>query len=77
MAHVIHVVVPKNRFFSNISYLLKTARNCLSSSDNGKSTCYMLNSGMLLLWNHIADIFYEVKNVDFIYFQNYAQSKLN
>ena len=46
-------------FISDARHLLKTARNCLSNSGSSKFTCYMWNSGLLLLWNHIAEIFYE------------------
>ena len=46
-------------FISDVTHLLKTARNCLLNSGSGKFTRYMWNGGMFLLWNHIADIFYE------------------
>ena len=46
-------------FISDVPHLIKTARNCLSNSGSNKFTRYMWNDGMFLLWNHIADIFYE------------------
>ena len=52
-------------FVSDVPHLLKTARNCLSYSDIGKFTRYRWNSGMFLLWNHIADIFYEDQECGF------------
>ena len=55
----------KNRFLyfiSDVPHLLKTAPNCLS---NGMEVC--LYYGTILL-----TYFMKIKNVDFIYFQNYA-----
>ena len=46
-------------FISDVPHLIKTVRNCLSNSGSGKFISYMWNSGMFLLWNYIADIFYE------------------
>ena len=46
-------------FISDVPHLLKTARNCLLNSGRGKFTCYMWNGGIILLWNHIANMFYE------------------
>ena len=46
-------------FISDVPHLLKTARNCLSNSSSGKFTRCMWNDGIFLLWNHIADTFYE------------------
>ena len=46
-------------FIFDVPHLLKTARNCLSNSGSGKFTRYMWNGGIFLLWNHIANIFYE------------------
>ena len=46
-------------FTFHVPHLLKTPRNCLSSSGGGKFARYLWNSSMFLLWNHIADIFYE------------------
>ena len=54
----------ENRFFhfiSDVPHLLKTVRNCLSNSGHGKFTRHKWNGGMFLLWNHIANIFYEDK----------------
>ncbi|XP_065654860.1 uncharacterized protein LOC136081473 [Hydra vulgaris] len=46
-------------FISDPPHLIKTVRNCLSNSKNAEGTRYMWNGGMFILWNHIADIFYE------------------
>ena len=46
-------------FIPDVPHLLKTSRNCLSNSGSSKFTRYMWKSGMFLLQNHIADIFYE------------------
>ena len=46
-------------FISDVPHLLKTAQNCLLNSGSGKFACYIWNGSMFLLWNHIADIFYE------------------
>ena len=77
--HVIYLVVQKTHSFTFFwcSTFLKTAQNCLLNSGSCKCTCYWQNGEMLLLWNHIADIFYEDKNVDFLYLQNYVQRILN
>ena len=40
-------------------HVIKTARNCLSNSGSNICTRYMWNDGMYIIWNHIADIFYE------------------
>ena len=40
-------------------HLIKTARNCLPNSGSNRCTRYMWNDGMYIIWNHIADIFYE------------------
>ena len=47
------------RFIWDVPHLIKTARNCLSSSGSNRCTRYMWNDGMYIIWNHIADIFYE------------------
>ena len=46
-------------FISDTPHLIKTARNCLANSGDGRCTRYMWNGGMFLIWNHIASIFYE------------------
>ena len=46
-------------FISDVPHLIKTARNCLSNSGSNRCTRYMWNDGMYIIWNHIADIFYE------------------
>ena len=59
-------------FISDVPHLLKTARNCLSNSRvvNLHVACAMtvyFYYGTILLTH-----FMKIKNVDFIYFQNYA-----
>ena len=46
-------------FISHVPHLIKTARNCLSNSGSNRCTRYMWNDGMYIIWNYIADIFYE------------------
>ena len=46
-------------FISDVPHLVKTARNYLSNSGNNRCTRYMWNDGMYIIWNHIANIFYE------------------
>ena len=46
-------------FISDPPHLIKTARNCLSNSGAGRGTRFMWNGGMFIIWNHVADIFYE------------------
>ena len=46
-------------FISDVPHLMKTARNCLYNSGNGRHTRYMWKNGMFILWNHISDIFCE------------------
>ena len=46
-------------FFADVPHLIKTARNCLSSSGSGRATRYMWNSGFFLLWSHISQIYDE------------------
>lgn len=46
-------------FFSDAPHLVKTTRNCLMHSGSGKSTRYMWNNGLSLLWQHITQIFYQ------------------
>ena len=46
-------------FISDVPHFLRTPQNWLSNSDSGKFTRYIWNGGMFLLWNHIADVFYE------------------
>ena len=42
-----------------IPHLIKTSRNCLSTSGSIRCTCYMWHDRMFTVWNHIAYIFYE------------------
>ena len=46
-------------FISDVPHLIKIARNCLSNSGSNRCTRYMLNDGIYIIWNHIADIIYE------------------
>ena len=46
-------------FFSDAPHLVKTARNCLLHSGNNKGTRYMWNNGQYVLWQHIAQMFYQ------------------
>ena len=49
-------------FFSDVTHLMKTARNCLPNSGAGQATRYMWNNSYFIIMNHIADLYYE--NVD-------------
>ena len=49
----------EKRFISDVSHLIKTTCNCLPNSGSGRYTRYMWNNGMFIIWNHIADLFYE------------------
>ena len=46
-------------FISYVPHLIKTTRNCWSNSGSNRCTHYLWNDGMYIIWNHIADIFYE------------------
>ena len=46
-------------FFSDAPHLVKTTRNCLLHSGSGSCTRYMWNNGHYILWQHIAQIFYQ------------------
>ena len=46
-------------FFSDAPHLMKTARNCLSKSGSGKCTRLMWNADKYILWQHIAQMYYE------------------
>ena len=46
-------------FISDVSHLVKAARNCLYNSGKGRYTKYMCKNGMFQSMNHISDIFYE------------------
>ena len=43
-------------FFADVPHLIKTARNCLSSSGSGRATRYMWNSGFFLLWSYFTNL---------------------
>ena len=51
-------------FISDVLHLMKTARNCLYNSGNGRHTRYMWENGMFILWNHISDVFHEDRECD-------------
>ena len=46
-------------FVADQPHLLKTLRNCLASSGDGKLTRLRWNNGSFLLWSHISKLFYE------------------
>ena len=46
-------------FFADAPHLIKTTRNCLLHSGSSTCTRYMWNNGMHLLWQHIAQLFYQ------------------
>ena len=46
-------------FFSDAPHLVKTARNCLLHSGSDKCTRYMWNEGFFVLWQHVAQMYYQ------------------
>ena len=46
-------------FIFDQPHLVKTGRNCLANSGDGKPTRLMWNNGRFLMWNHISKLFYE------------------
>ena len=50
-------------FFADAPHLMKTTRNCMYNSANGKSR-YLWNSGKDILWSHISRIAYDESNRD-------------
>lgn len=46
-------------FMSDAPHLIKTTRNCLYHSGSGTCTRYMWNNGQYILWQHIAQLFYQ------------------
>jgi hypothetical protein len=46
-------------FFADAPHLIKTARNCLSSSGSGRATRYMWNNNFYILWSHVSQLYYE------------------
>lgn len=46
-------------FFSDAPHLMKTTRNCLHHSGSGKCSRYMWNDGLYVLWQHIAQLYYQ------------------
>ena len=57
-------------FISDVPQLMKTARNCLCNYGKGRYTRYMWKNGMLILWNHIPDIFIKIENLVYTSCQN-------
>ncbi|CAB4004957.1 Transposable element P transposase, partial [Paramuricea clavata] len=51
-------------YFADSPHLLKTAQNCLYNSGSGSHSRYMWNNGKYLLFNHIADLFYQDQAVE-------------
>ena len=45
-------------FFSDAPHLMKTTRNCLLNSGSSSSSRFLWNSGMHLMWKHIAQFYY-------------------
>jgi hypothetical protein len=74
-------------FFADSPHLMKTARNCLYSSGYGLRTCYMWNNGHHILFQHIADLFYQDQEhalhtlpkltLDHIMLMSYSKMKVN
>jgi len=46
-------------FMSDAPHLIKTTRNCLYHSGSGTCSRYMWNDGQFILWEHIAQLFYQ------------------
>ena len=46
-------------FISDAPHLIKTTRNCLLHSGSGTCTRYMWNDGLFILWQHIAQLYYQ------------------
>lgn len=47
-------------------HLEKTARNCLNKSGSaGNGTHFMWNGGLFLIENHLIDIFWKMRNVNY------------
>lgn len=46
-------------FMSDAPRLIKTTRNCLYHSGSSTCTRYMWNDGLFILWEHIAQLFYQ------------------
>ena len=49
-------------FFSDPPHLMKTARNCLYNSGDGKRSRMMWNNGKFVTWQHITEFYYGDKN---------------
>ena len=56
--HSINLFAPDRYIwmFSDAQHLLKTARNCLYQSGNGKPTRHLWNDGKYLPWQHFSKI---------------------
>lgn len=46
-------------FISDAPHLIKTTRNCLYHSGSGTCTRYMWNDGQFILFQHIAQLYYQ------------------
>ncbi|XP_065061651.1 uncharacterized protein LOC135688649 [Rhopilema esculentum] len=46
-------------FFNDAPHLMKTARNNLANSGSNKSSRFLWNSGIHILWSHISKLYYE------------------
>ena len=50
-------------FICDVPHLIKTARNCLHHSGDGRQTRYMWNAGKHILWQHVCQMYYmDVEN---------------
>ena len=49
-------------FISDAPHLIKTSRNCLYHSGDGKQTRYMWNNDKFLLWQHISQMYFNEEN---------------
>ena len=51
-------------FFSDPPHLMKTARNCLYNSGDGKKSRTMWNNGKFITWQHITEFYYGDRKKD-------------
>ena len=69
----IHFFSEYKRYIYVISkplHLLKTTRNCLNNSGSGKGTRFMWNGGLVLILNHVNEIFWKIRNMDYNSYPN-------
>ena len=46
-------------FFADVPHLMKTTRNCLSNSGSGRTTRFLWNDGLHILWSHISQFYFD------------------